>query len=65
VRFLRTTASSRPDYPFQAGQIIILPKLTAEVRAWIRDGAAELLPETAEETAVEGEKEQAVTRRRG
>lgn len=50
VKFLRTVPSGSPDFPFQAGQIIVLPKLTAEVRQWLADEAAVLLadePETA------------------
>lgn len=59
LRFVRTTASGRPDFPFQAGQIIHVEKLTAEMRVWLRDGAAELLKEEPE-AAVLGMTERAV-----
>lgn len=55
IRFLQTTASDRPELPFQAGQIITVPRLTAEMKVWLKpypDGTrrAELLtpePEAA------------------
>jgi hypothetical protein len=50
IRFLQTTPSMNPTFPFQAGQIIEVPKLTAEMRGWLANGSAHLLkdePETA------------------
>jgi hypothetical protein len=35
IRFLQTTPSERLDFPFQAGQIIEVPRLTAQLREWI------------------------------
>jgi hypothetical protein len=35
IRFLGTTTSSTPGYPFQAGQVIDVPALTDEIRAWL------------------------------
>jgi hypothetical protein len=56
IRFLRTTASSRPGFPFAAGQIIDVPS-TEEVLAWLKPGpdgerAAEVIGEDAPEAAV-------------
>lgn len=52
LKFLRTTASQSPEYPFRAGQIIPLERLTPEFRRFVRDGAAEVLPEDDTERAV-------------
>lgn len=56
-----------PDYPFQAGQIIDVPKITTEMREWIKDGKAELLREPELELATVGVNERAVSKasRRG
>lgn len=35
IRFLGTTPSSRPEYPFQAGQVIEVAELTDEIRGWL------------------------------
>jgi len=43
LRFLRTTAAANPEYPFQAGQIIVVEALSDEMRAWLADGSAELV----------------------
>lgn len=51
IRFLETTPSAHPDYPFQAGQVIRLPRMTPTLRAWLKEGKAELVKETSE-TAV-------------
>jgi hypothetical protein len=52
IRFLRTTPSQLPDFPFQAGQIVHLPHLTPEFRQYLKEGAAEVLPpENGAETA--------------
>jgi len=56
LKFLRTTPSASPEFPFQPGQRIAVTKLTAEMRAWIKDGAAELIrddgtPDTTDEPA--------------
>lgn len=59
VRFLRTLASSNPEYPFQPGQIIVVPKLTLEMKGWLRDGAIQILPEP-DEAAVVAAPERAV-----
>jgi hypothetical protein len=60
IRFLHTTASSNPHYPFQAGQIIEVPELTREMRNWLKSGGAEVLPEIEPEAAVVGADERAV-----
>jgi hypothetical protein len=43
VRFLQTTPSASPDFPFQAGQVITLSRLTPEIRQWLNDARAVLL----------------------
>lgn len=48
VRFLRQTASDHPTFPFQAGQIIDLPRLTPDLERWLAQGEAILIPEDAE-----------------
>ena len=69
IRFLQTTPSLNPDVPFRAGQVIDVPKLTAEMRAWFiapaagRLAMAELIDETSLEAAMIGPPEQAVQAR--
>jgi hypothetical protein len=65
IRFLVTTASSRPEYPFRAGQVINVPQPTPEMLAWLTpesDGTvrAEVVPEEAPEAAVLPEPERAI-----
>ena len=60
IRFLHTTPSAAPGYPFQPGQVIDVPKITTEVREWIKDGKAELLREPELEVATVGVTERAV-----
>ena len=48
IRFRQTTPSSHPELPFQAGQIIQVPRLTPEIRQWLRLAYAEVLPELPE-----------------
>lgn len=54
IRFLETTASAHPQYPFQAGQIITLPRLSPEMRQWLREGRVEVLGGDVEELAMVG-----------
>lgn len=35
IRFLQTTESGQPGFPFRAGQVIDVPRLTSEMRAWL------------------------------
>ena len=48
IRFRQTTPSSHPEFPFQAGQIIEVPRLTPAIRQWLRDASAEVVPESPE-----------------
>jgi hypothetical protein len=53
IRFLQTRASSNPAYPFQMGQTIEIPKLVEPFRAFLAEGAIEIVKEAAPiETAV-------------
>ena len=52
LRFLQNTASQSPSYPFQVGQVIQVPRMTSEIRAWIKEGRAELVPESPEAAVV-------------
>jgi len=63
LRFLRTTPSASPDFPFQPGQRIQVTKLTAEMRAWIKDGSAEIVREAPTESTDEPDPERAVTQK--
>jgi hypothetical protein len=45
IRFRQTTPSSHPEFPFQAGQVIDVPRLTPAIRQWLRDAFAEVVPE--------------------
>lgn len=45
LKFVRTTPSNSPDFPFQPGQIITLAALSPEAEQWLRNGDAEPLPE--------------------
>jgi hypothetical protein len=60
LKLLQTMPSSREGFPFQAGQVIVVTKLTAEFRRWIKDGAAVVLRDEAPETAVVRDPERAV-----
>ena len=53
VRFLQTTPSSNPAFPFQAGQIIQVERLTPELRGWIKASHAEVLREVDEAAMLE------------
>ncbi len=59
LRFLQTVPSANPEYPFQAGQIISCPQLSAEMKRWLKAGLVVLLPESLE-AAVQPETERAV-----
>ena len=61
IRFLRTTASDSPEYPFQTGQIVDLP-MSARVRQWIEDGAAVVVVPERETTMLGGPEEKATLR---
>lgn len=43
VRFRQTTPSDNPDFPFQAGQVITVPRLSDAVRTAIREQQADVL----------------------
>jgi hypothetical protein len=66
IRFLRTTASASPGYPFQAGQVIDVADPTPQMLAWLErqaDGSqiAEVVRESDGERAVIETGERAVT----
>jgi len=63
LRFLQATASASPDHPFRAGQIITVPSLNNDMKAWLRDGHAEIVRDDEPEMAVVGVSERAVTRK--
>lgn len=48
LKFLQTTPSANPHYPFQAGQLLEATKLSAEMRQWISQGLAVLLKDEPE-----------------
>lgn len=52
VRFLQTTPSAAPDAPFQPGQMIDVPGLTREIRDWLKEGYAVVVPDALEAAAV-------------
>jgi hypothetical protein len=52
LRFVQTTPSDRPDFPFQPGQIIVVTKLTPEMLRWIKEGRAMPLDDAAEAAAL-------------
>jgi len=54
IRFLELTPSDAPGFPFVAGQVISLPRLTSAAREWIKSGRAVVLPEPGDEAAVMG-----------
>ena len=61
LRFLQMCVSENPEYPFQAGQTIRLPRLTTAMKAYVRKGWAVLLHEEPER-AVLPQTERAVRR---
>jgi hypothetical protein len=63
LRFLQTTPSDNPEYPFQPGQIIAVEVLTKALRRCVANGMAEILPESESEAAVVGPSERAVLSR--
>jgi hypothetical protein len=62
LRFLMTTASQAPGYPFMAGQEITVSDLTAEMRQWVADGRAEIVSDVPE-LATLAPHEQAIVKR--
>lgn len=64
IRFLQNSPSSNPEFPFQAGQIITTPSLTAEMRAALDAGTAEVLAEEPE-LAMQGPATEAAVQKRG
>jgi len=59
IRFLQTTPSAKPGFPFQPGQVITLTGMTREARQWLKDGRVEVVKEVPE-AAVAGVSERAV-----
>jgi hypothetical protein len=59
IKFLHTTPSENPAFPFQAGQVIEVPALTPSMRAAIEEHQAVLLSEPPE-AAVQEMPERAV-----
>lgn len=48
IRFLVTTPSDAPDFPFQAGQEIPVSSMTDQVARWLRDDVAVVVREEPE-----------------
>ncbi len=63
LRFLHTVPSDNPHFPFQPGQILEMPRLTSEMRHWLREGWASLLPEPAEAAVLDDPPEMATVSR--
>lgn len=64
LRFLEVVESAAPGFPFVPGQVIRdLPRLSPEMRQWIRDGRAEIVADEPELATV-GPVERAVSRKR-
>lgn len=63
LRFLTIVPSQNPDAPFRVGQIIDIPKPTAEMRQWLKDGLAEVLVDAPEMATLGAPSEQATTPR--
>jgi len=66
LRFLTLVPSLSPDAPFQPGQQIHVQTLTPEMRAWLKDGSAELIREDtdpADAVADAPDVERAVTKK--
>jgi len=61
IRFRHTTESDRPEYPFQAGQIIALPRLNRKFSRWLKEQRIEIVQDEPERAIVD-ETEQAVLR---
>lgn len=60
IKFIQTTPSDSPDYPFVPGQVIDVEKMTRVIRQWVADGAAFVLAEAPIQTAVKRDTERAV-----
>jgi len=52
-----------PEFPFQAGQVIHLEKLSGFFRKFVSDGIAVIVPDEQVEAAVMGQSERAVEKR--
>ena len=63
IKFLQTTPSDNPDFPFQAGQIVDLP-MSKRVQQWITDGFAVVIAPAREEKTVLGGPEETATETR-
>jgi hypothetical protein len=60
IKFLHTTSSENPAFPFQAGQVIEVPELTPAMRSALAAHQAVLLSEPEPEAATIGMSERAV-----
>jgi len=66
LRFLRTTPSETPDFPFQPGQVIYVDVLDDEMRKWVDDGSAEVVRDDSDndsETTDAPDVDRAVTKK--
>lgn len=64
LKFLQTLPSGADGYPFQAGQVIDLPRPTKAMREWIARGWVEVLKEEPERAIVADRQEHAVPGRK-
>lgn len=60
-RFRQTVESSTAGFPFQAGQILTVPRLSREQKDWLKAAWIEVIREDPERALV-AKGEQAVTR---
>jgi hypothetical protein len=60
LKFLQTTPSDNPNFPFQAGQVVDVDELSPSMRAAIASGAAVLVFAPGPEAAVVALSERAV-----
>jgi len=60
-RFRCTVESSTAGYPFQAGQMVTVPRLSREQKDWLAQALIELVPDEPER-AVQAKPERAVLR---
>ena len=60
LKFLQTTTSDNPNFPFQAGQVVDVADLSPSMRAALETGSAVLVSDPGPEAAVVSAPERAV-----
>jgi hypothetical protein len=50
LKFMESAPSTLPDFPFRAGQVVVVPELNAMFRGYLKAGTLVIIDEPAAET---------------